>query len=107
MKELTIKEATLIVSKKVDEIGKLSNIDLAILEDETMSFEFGWVFFYQSRKYMETKDFGEMIGGNAPIIVDKFTNKTLETGTSHEVQYYVDLYINHRDNIDQYYQSIL
>ncbi|TDF37641.1 hypothetical protein EYS14_15125 [Alteromonadaceae bacterium M269] len=56
--------------------------------------EFGWVFFYNTKKFQETGDFRDMIAGNAPIIVDKVSGEITETGTSYDVEYYIKEYRN-------------
>lgn len=41
----------------------------AVLDGETMEKPYGWIFFYQSRKYLETGDEGYMLAGNGPVAV--------------------------------------
>lgn len=77
------------------------NIKLAILDEETQEHEFGWVFFYNSVKFIESGDFRDALGGNAPLIIDKTSGKLIETGTAHETEYYVRNYIKNGDpNVD-------
>jgi len=62
--------------------------EIIILDDETIEKEFGWVFFYTSRKFLETGNVLHALVGNAPIIVDK--NGTLHmTGTSKPIEEYI------------------
>jgi hypothetical protein len=44
---------------------------LVIVDEETMEKEYGWIFFYDSLKYLETGDDIYLIAGNAPLIVEK------------------------------------
>ena len=67
-------------------------IDCVILEDETIERTWGWMFFYQSKAYVETGDFREMLGGNAPIIVNRNTGKITHTGTDYEPEHYIKEY---------------
>jgi hypothetical protein len=53
---------------------------------------FGWVFFYQSKKYMETEDFSEMLAGNAPFLIDKKTADLHVLGTAQPADYYIEEY---------------
>jgi Immunity protein 35 len=46
-------------------------IELAIRGEPTMETEFGWIFFGNSKKYLETGEFQHTIPGNAPFIVDR------------------------------------
>lgn len=103
---LSFDEAKKIALDMIQEIGSKSKIDLGILEDDTINFEFGWVFFYQSKKFIETSNFEFLIGGNAPIIVDKFNSNICETGTAMPTQYYIDKYIKYRDSLDTYFENI-
>ncbi len=66
--------------------------ELVLLEDETLAEEFGWVFFYNTKKFQETGDFRDMVGGNAPIIIDKDTGELTEAGTAFDIDYYIEEY---------------
>ena len=67
-------------------------IELVILSEYTQEHEFGWVFFYNSAKYIATGDFSEALAGNAPLIVNKFTGEIVPTGTARDAEYYVSNY---------------
>ena len=71
---------------------KYNPVDCAVLVGETIETEWGWVFFYQSKAYVETGDFREMLGGNAPIIVNRNTGELSHTGTAHDVEHYIKEY---------------
>jgi hypothetical protein len=45
--------------------------ELRIIPEETLERSFGWVFFYNSKAYLESGDESFLIAGNAPIIVDR------------------------------------
>ena len=66
--------------------------ELAYLDEQTLNKEFGWVFFYTTKKYLETRDFRDSIGGNAPIIIDKHTGKITVTGTAFDIEHYINEY---------------
>ena len=67
--------------------------ELALQDDQTIEKEFGWVFFYQSRKFLETGDFRDMALGNAPLIIDREGN-VHETGTAHSIEHYLTEFEN-------------
>lgn len=71
-----------------------SNIKLVIMTDQIQEYEFGWVFLYNSEKYLKTKDFNDMLVGNAPLIVDRNKREIIVTGTAHNADYYINNYIN-------------
>lgn len=61
-----------------------------ILDDETIEREALWVFFYESREYLDTGDFSRQLVGNAPLIVDRADGSVHETGTSRPVERYIE-----------------
>ena len=73
--------------------SKLSG-EVVLLEEETMEYAFGWVFFYQSKKFVETGNILLALGGNAPIIINKYDGNMHFTGTAHPVEKYIADYIN-------------
>lgn len=68
-------------------------LELKILEEKTIEFEFGWVFFYQSKKYIESGNLLFSLGGNAPLIVDKHKKQIFRTGTAYPIEKYLDDYL--------------
>jgi hypothetical protein len=67
-------------------------IECVVLENETIEKEWGWVFFYQSKKYMETKNFQHLLAGNAPYIVNRMSGDVLSTGTAYPIDHYIEEY---------------
>ena len=46
-------------------------VKLQILAESTEEYDFGWIFYYNSAKFIETGDFREALAGNAPLIINK------------------------------------
>lgn len=67
-------------------------IDCIILAEKTIEKSWGWIFFYQSKAYVETGNFSEMLAGNAPIFVNRNTGQLTLSGTVHDINYYVKEY---------------
>jgi hypothetical protein len=44
---------------------------LVIVDEDTIEKEYGWIFFYDSLRYLETEDHDYMVAGNVPVIVEK------------------------------------
>jgi len=65
------------------------NIELVILEDLTQEHDFGWVFFYNSKKYIESGDFRDALAGNAPLIVDRKSGQIHITGIARDIDFYI------------------
>jgi len=66
--------------------------DFVIVPGSTMEREFGWVFFYQSRRYLETGDLTERIVGNGPVIVNRITSQVTIFGSSQPIEHYIEKY---------------
>ena len=54
-----------------------------IIENLTVEKPFGWIFFYDSKKYLETGSIDHAIAGNGPVFVNK-RDGTIEFCGSHK-----------------------
>jgi len=84
--------ATAIARDFVARLPVRSNIDLVLQPEATIERDFGWVFFYNSKKYFETRDFRDAALGNAPLIVDRDDGSVHLTGTAEPVETYIERY---------------
>lgn len=66
--------------------------ELVILDAETIEKDYGWIFFYNSRKHIETEDMAYAVGGNAPILIKKEDGAVCVFGTAYTVEYYIKAY---------------
>jgi hypothetical protein len=66
--------------------------DYIVLENKTIEKEWGWIFFYQSKTYIESGNFQDMLSGNAPIIVNRSTGTLSHTGTAFHLEHYLKEY---------------
>ena len=81
----------------------IENDEPVILDELTIEKDFGWGFFYNSRKFVKTEEFSYMILGNAPIIVNKFDSSLHHTGTTYATEHYITEYeINLKDKTSNY-----
>jgi immunity protein 35 of polymorphic toxin system len=79
----------------VAELGRMHLADLVILDEETIEREWGWVFFYNSQRYLETGDILHALAGNAPYLVNRHTGELQVTGTAHPTEHYIAEYQRH------------
>lgn len=73
-------------------LDKNCDFEIILIDESTIKEDFGWVFFYNSKKYLETGNFRDMLAGNAPLIIDKKTGQLTETGTAYNIDYYITKY---------------
>ncbi|QBK03740.1 hypothetical protein DW355_02200 [Hylemonella gracilis] len=52
-------------------------------------YDFGWVYRYNTKAFIETGDFSYTLVGNAPLIVDKIDGGLYVTGTARPLEYYI------------------
>jgi hypothetical protein len=88
---LSIKKATQVAEEYLKTIS--TEYDLVLLYEHTLEFELGWVFFYQTREYTETRDITKMIADNSPVIVDKRDGSLHVTGTDAPIEKYMRDYV--------------
>ncbi|MBV9768361.1 MAG: hypothetical protein JOZ32_02215 [Bryobacterales bacterium] len=74
-----VEEARRIAQAYLDDVQVDPPTELAILEGSTLEREFGWVFFWNSKHYIETGDFSYALVGGGPLIVDR------TDGTVHQI----------------------
>lgn len=63
--------------------------DKLIITDDTILKEWGWIFFYNTEKYIETNDPKYTIAGNVPLFVTK-NGEIFETGTAEPLEGYIE-----------------
>ena len=68
------------------------NPDCALLADSTLERESCFVFFYQSKQYIQSGNFRDMVVGQGPVIVCKETGRLFQTGSVHETEHYVNAF---------------
>ena len=85
-------EALSLAKKHLLKNWVLEEDSAVILEDKTIEGAFGWVFFYESKNYIESRDYADMLMGNAPIIINKKSGEVHITGTAEPIEVYIEHY---------------
>jgi hypothetical protein len=65
-------------------------LELVVTSVEEKSY--GWVFHYQSKRWLETRIVSWGVAGNGPIIVNKFDGMLHVTGTAYPLDHYLAEY---------------
>ena len=66
--------------------------ELELVDDDTLEREWGWVFFFASRRWRETGDPLLQSEGEGPLIVNRFDGSVVGTGTGRPPEYWVTRY---------------
>lgn len=86
---IDVTEARRLAQEWVSSSMQLSD-DEAVIDDRwTRDESFGWIFFYNSRRFIEDGQFSDQLLGNAPIIVKRDSGEVLLTGTAQSVEVYI------------------
>ena len=88
---ITRNEAARLVQKE------LEGSDTILIEEPIAEGTYGWVFGYQSAKYLETGNFLDMMAGNAPFLVEKETGMLHVLGTAEPVEHYIVNFLSFGD----------
>ena len=67
--------------------------ELVLVDQHTIERDFGWVFFYNAKRHVETGDIRDALAGNAPIVVTKADGRIHETGTAYPLEHYLKEYV--------------
>jgi hypothetical protein len=65
---------------------------LVLQPEHTIERAFGWVFFYDSKEFVDSADIRYALVGNAPLIVDRADGSIHVTGTAEPIQFYIKKY---------------
>lgn len=83
-------EALEIVSKRIE--GMAGADEYAVDEKHTTEHEWGWVFAWNSRKYIETGDVRFALMGNGPMMFNKKTGEIRGAGSTYPIEHYIAEY---------------
>jgi len=64
-------KAQLLAEEAVAALGSASGDDFALISDRTVEVNEGWIFFYNTREFIETGNFDSCLAGNGPIFVNR------------------------------------
>jgi hypothetical protein len=66
-----------------------SNADCVLVEGATCEFASCFAFFYQSKKFVETGDFSQILVGHGPVLISRVDGSVFETGSRFPLCHYV------------------
>jgi hypothetical protein len=66
--------------------------ELMVFYEFTIKKDYGNIYFYNSKKFIETRDSNYALYGNGPFLVEKNTGKIIQFGTAESDEYYIAEY---------------
>lgn len=73
-------------------VDLISDGEAIVLLSDTMTKPYGWIFSYQSKRFLETEDIRYMLLGNAPFLIDNVTGEIKLFGTAYSIEQYLKKY---------------
>ena len=89
---LTEKEILIIARQYVLESEKIFKIPMVLLEKYTIKKNYGYIFFYNSKKKFDNPESETEIIGNAPFLIESKAGRVIEFGTARSSEYYTKEY---------------
>jgi hypothetical protein len=68
---ISFDEARVLVEDTVRKLAASVDDEFVVMRDETIEIGEGWVFFYDSREFVETRDPVSRLAGNGPMFVSR------------------------------------
>ena len=85
---------------------KIRGDTLVILDEQTIEEEFGWIFFYQTKRGLETNMTRYKMVGNYPIIVDRLDGSIHYLDVENGIGMGIILYKKNRGKVLENYADI-
>ncbi len=82
---LTREQAEEVARSQIEEIGRGVRGGVALMPQSTIEKPYGWVFFFNSKRFVETGDVFWALGGNSPILVEAESGRITLLGTATSV----------------------
>lgn len=79
---MTEADARKIVRAFIDTLERYSQGGLEIVDSATIEKPYGWIYFYNSRRFLETRDMIHGIAGNGPLVVLAASGEVVTLGTA-------------------------
>lgn len=89
---IDIKQAKELAEEYVNKGYYVKGDRLVVVDEETIEKKYGWVFFFDSLKHLETGDDSYLIAGNAPLIVEKDDGNIHVLATIPPLEKWIDQY---------------
>jgi Immunity protein 35 len=89
---VTIGEARNLAEGHLAKTAGTSPEPVVIVDDSTIETDFGWIFFWNSKRYLESGDFRDALAGNVPLIVDRANGSVHATCTFLPIEEIIERY---------------
>ena len=99
---LTFQDAERVAQSVLEKESRLAGTKLQIVRELTIAKDYGWIFRYQSAAYIRTRDFYDILLGNAPFLVQKSDGRVVVFGTAYPLEWYIAQYESEKEAAAQH-----
>jgi hypothetical protein len=71
-------EAQIFADRHLDAIRRVSPVEISMNYEISEEYPIGFVFFYNSKSFWETRDLSASLAGNGPILVFRDTGEVVD-----------------------------
>lgn len=75
-------EARAVVAGQLHRRGVGGADGIAIIDSQTIEKPYGWIFFYNSRRYVESGELAYALVGHGPVVVVAHSGEIVELGSA-------------------------
>ncbi len=73
----------------------------SIADEATREEKSAWIFFYNSKRFHQTKEFSFRLAGNGPVIVDRESGEVAMLGTAGGIEHQIAEYYRRKSEPNQ------
>jgi putative acetyltransferase len=94
---ITLENARTLALAKIRSLWSINDDEPSIADAATMDEKFGWVFFYNTKRFHDSGNDLFRLAGNGPVIVDKTTGEVSMLGSAGGVEHQLANYCRTRN----------
>ena len=91
---MNIEDALEMAKARINQLRGLKegDDDTVFFDERTIVKEYGWIFFYNSRRFLASGSIFDMIIGSGPVLVNKLNGDVFVMGSAYNVAHYISQY---------------
>jgi hypothetical protein len=95
---MTRQEAIRIVESELNRDYHSEGDSLVVVDKWTQEKPYGWIFFFNSKRYLDTKISEYRLGGNGPVVFERDSGEVIPLGTALPTEEAIEEYEAGRKN---------
>jgi hypothetical protein len=89
---LDLNMARKLIAEQINFTYPVLGDSLVVLDECTIEKDYGWIFFYESKRWLDSGDLSDRVLGNVPILVDRQTGRLHFFGSDRSIEEYIEEY---------------